>query len=124
MKILVCLLVLCCVVIGNKVLLEDKLFDEEKFGKFMIDYGRKYHSKDEYDYRFSVFLNNMNISEYLNQRDPFAKYGITKFSDLTQEEFKENYLIKNFYLSKNQKRALPCPQRFLSYRFLSITRCL
>jgi len=38
----------------------------------------------------------LKIAADLNDKDPHAQYGVTKFMDLSPEEFKEYYLMKNF----------------------------
>lgn len=63
----------------------------------------------------SVFKQNLEIAEHLNEQDPHAEYGITKFSDLSPEEFREIYLIKNFSSPKTLGHSYPV----LSFNYTS-----
>lgn len=62
------------------------------FDSFISDYGRTYRpdSNDgEYWMRFTVFKKNLMIAEQLQRTEMgTAKYGITKFMDVTNTEFK------------------------------------
>ncbi|XP_068115962.1 cathepsin W-like [Hyperolius riggenbachi] len=62
-----------------------------QFKDFMQQFNRSYGSKKEFLHRLSVFSENMEEAARL-QRDETgtAEYGVTKFSDLTAEEFR-NY---------------------------------
>jgi cathepsin F len=73
-----------------------ELSNEEKFKLWMVKYNKKYDTEAEYTLRFNVFKNNLENYAELNANDDTVKHGPTKFSDLTNEEFKEKYLIKNF----------------------------
>eukprot|EP00792_Barthelona_sp_PAP020_P004207 TRINITY_DN1960_c0_g1_i1.p1 TRINITY_DN1960_c0_g1~~TRINITY_DN1960_c0_g1_i1.p1 ORF type:complete len:347 (-),score=71.20 TRINITY_DN1960_c0_g1_i1:12-1019(-) len=68
--------------------------DEEaakEFDIFLNTFPSKtYASPEEFEYRFSVFKKNLDIAFELNDIDT-AEFGVTIFSDLTDEEF-ENYL--------------------------------
>ena len=73
-------------------------FDKEqemflKFQKFIKKYNKKYNSVNEFLARFEVFKRNAMSAFYENE--PYSK-GITKFSDLTQQEFKKMYLNFNY----------------------------
>lgn len=56
---------------------------KEEFNEFMVRYGKNYGSWSEYQYRFNVFVENMNKINSSNSKT----HGITKFSDLTKDEF-------------------------------------
>eukprot|EP00462_Mataza_sp_D1_P013510 CAMPEP_0175175138 /NCGR_PEP_ID=MMETSP0087-20121206/33037_1 /TAXON_ID=136419 /ORGANISM="Unknown Unknown, Strain D1" /LENGTH=356 /DNA_ID=CAMNT_0016466717 /DNA_START=27 /DNA_END=1098 /DNA_ORIENTATION=- len=62
-----------------------------QFKDFMITYNKTYDAH-EYAYRAGVFANNLLIAEKNNREDPTATFGVTKFMDLTTEEFKSRYL--------------------------------
>ena len=53
--------------------------------------------------RYKIFKANLKWTKEQNQKLGKQIYGITKFADLTKEEFKEKYLLKpeNFKASKN-----------------------
>lgn len=66
---------------------------KQGFKQFMLTHKKHYKSKQEYNYRFKVFRDNMKYVQYLNDNEMgTATYGITKFSDLTRKEFSETYL--------------------------------
>jgi len=75
----------------------------QSFVKFATRYGKSY-SDIEFGYRFHVFSENLKIAAAQQARETgTARYGVTKFSDLTPEEFRANYLMpKELY--KNHKK--------------------
>ncbi|OWK17440.1 CTSF [Cervus elaphus hippelaphus] len=63
------------------------------FKDFVTTYNRTYDSKEEASWRMSVFANNMVRAQKIQALDRgTAQYGVTKFSDLTEEEFRTIYL--------------------------------
>lgn len=63
---------------------------EKEWEEFKTRFGKNYEYNDE-KHRFSIFKDNINYAKLLNRIDKSATYGITKFSDLTQEEFTSIY---------------------------------
>jgi cathepsin F/cysteine peptidase B len=61
----------------------------------MQEHKKSYKSDAEFFYRFQVFQDNLKMIDELNRKSDGAIYGVTVFSDITQEEFKELYLMKN-----------------------------
>ncbi|XP_040184844.1 cathepsin W-like isoform X2 [Rana temporaria] len=66
-----------------------------QFANFIQQFNKSYSRPEEFLYRLSVFSKNMEVAARL-QRDEMgtAEYGVTKFSDLTAEEFR-SYGIKS-----------------------------
>ncbi|KAB0362524.1 hypothetical protein FD754_006680 [Muntiacus muntjak] len=63
------------------------------FKDFVTTYNRTYDSKEEASWRMSVFASNMVRAQKIQALDRgTAQYGVTKFSDLTEEEFRTVYL--------------------------------
>ncbi|EHB13798.1 Cathepsin F [Heterocephalus glaber] len=63
------------------------------FKNFVATYNRTYESKKEAQWRLSVFTRNMVLAQRIQALDHgTAQYGVTKFSDLTEEEFRTIYL--------------------------------
>jgi C1A family cysteine protease len=63
-----------------------------EFDAFIQDYQKVYADDAEYNHRFSVFLNNKMKVAQMNRAKPAhstIKWGVTKFMDLTSEEFKQ-----------------------------------
>jgi len=64
-----------------------------KFDDFRQTYAKVYASQDETEHRFRIFQDNMVKSERLSKANPSASFGINKFSDLSEAEFKARYLM-------------------------------
>ncbi|XP_072031890.1 cathepsin L-like [Amphiura filiformis] len=65
----------------------------DEFEEWRVQYNRTYkqHS-DEYNLRYEIFEDNMEQVKLLNRYEKgTAKYGATKFADLTKEEFRKFY---------------------------------
>ncbi|EPQ06575.1 Cathepsin F [Myotis brandtii] len=63
------------------------------FKYFITTYNRTYETEEEAQWRMSVFINNMIRAQKIQALDRgTAQYGVTKFSDLTEEEFRTIYL--------------------------------
>jgi C1A family cysteine protease len=78
-----------------------------QFQSFVSTFGRKYPSLYEYNNRYSIFKDNLKIAAELNTKDEHASYGVTKFMDLSRQEFSEFYLIKNFTSPKRRGESFP-----------------
>jgi len=68
----------------------------EALWKEFIGKYQKQYSTIEATYRFPIFKANLDIIDKLNQDDPTASFGITKFADLTAAEFSNFYLMPNY----------------------------
>ncbi|EAR93214.1 papain family cysteine protease (macronuclear) [Tetrahymena thermophila SB210] len=79
----------CCTILLCKT--HHKIRDEENiktlWSTFKNSYNKKYADPDFEQYRIEVFTENLKIIDSNCQN-----FGITKFMDLTQEEFKQTYL--------------------------------
>jgi cathepsin F len=62
----------------------------QSFQKFITKYHKKYSSMNEFLARYQVF--KANFMNSLVQKNSAYKTGITKFSDLTRQEFAKIYL--------------------------------
>jgi len=78
----------------------------KKFEEFTSKYGKTYSSVSETVERYLIFAENLALTAEWNKIEGKEVFGITKFSDLTQEEFKASYLnykpnpnIKGTYLN-------------------------
>jgi C1A family cysteine protease len=63
-----------------------------EFGAYVQTYGKHYTSVTEYRTRMSYYMENMMEVERLNALNPKARFGPTKFSDLSKDEFRRYYL--------------------------------
>ncbi|CAJ0960559.1 unnamed protein product, partial [Mesorhabditis belari] len=67
------------------------------FADFMGNHEKYYSSKRETLHRFRVFKRNLQYAKMIQRREHgTAVYGITRFSDLTRDEFKQIYLPYNW----------------------------
>jgi len=82
----------------------------DAFGRFMKEYGKSYDSVEEYAKRLGIFAENMERVAKMNAEHVLingeAVFGVTKFSDLTPEEFKATYLT---YRPSNRTRNVKDP---------------
>ncbi|XP_062332909.1 probable RNA-binding protein EIF1AD [Osmerus eperlanus] len=80
-----------------------------QFKAFVVKYNRTYRSQEEADRRLRIFHQNLKTAEKLQSLDQgSAEYGVTKFSDLTEEEFRSLYLnplLSQWTLHKPMKPA-------------------
>merc|ERR1711872_73520 len=66
--------------------------DELQFAKFREEYGKSYHTRSEHQRRFSIFTENLRKYEQHNKSGASWEMGVTKFSDLTDEEFEAMHM--------------------------------
>lgn len=82
-----------------------------RFKEFMTKYNKVYSSQEEVDSRLRIFHKNLKTAEKLQALDQgSAEYGVTKFSDLTEEEFRSTYLnplLSQWTLHQPMKPATP-----------------
>ncbi|XP_068181547.1 cathepsin F [Antennarius striatus] len=82
-----------------------------QFKTFMGKYNKVYGSQEETNRRLSIFHKNLKTAEKLQSLDQgSAEYGVTKFSDLTEEEFYFTYLnpmLSQQNLQQPMKPATP-----------------
>ncbi|XP_059483210.1 uncharacterized protein LOC132201224 isoform X2 [Neocloeon triangulifer] len=63
------------------------------FLKFIERHGKRYDDEVEFRRRFHIFRANMKKIQHLQETEQgSAKYGPTRFADMTSQEFKRNYL--------------------------------
>jgi len=82
-----------------------------QFKEFMVQYNKVYSSQEEMERRLQIFHENLKTAEKLQSLDQgSAEYGVTKFSDLTEEEFRSTYLnplLSQWTLQQPMKPATP-----------------
>jgi len=59
--------------------------------KFILKYSKTYSPHEEAS-RFLIFSKNLQLIEQYQTEDPDTQYGITKFADLSPEEFETYFL--------------------------------
>ncbi|KAL4623010.1 cathepsin F-like [Arapaima gigas] len=94
-----------------KVLRSESVELLSMFKDFVTKYNRSYSSQEEADRRFRIFRKNLQTAHTLQSLDQgSAEYGVTKFSDLTEEEFRSLYLnplLSQRNLQRPMKPAAP-----------------
>jgi cathepsin F len=71
-----------------------------KFQKFMVKYNKNYSTIAEYTAKFEIFKHNFIHTASKLTLNKSHKVGVTKFFDMTHEEFKRVY--RNLKVSKKQ----------------------
>ena len=66
----------------------------QQFQKFIKKYQKKYESINEFLARYEVF--RRNVMDTFKEENSLYRTGITKFSDLTKQEFAKIYLNLNY----------------------------
>jgi len=61
----------------------------------MIDFEKEYEDHQELQTRLNNFKANLKVIEDLNAQSTTTEFGITKFADMTPQEFKNTYLGTN-----------------------------
>lgn len=83
---------------------------EEQWGQFLQEYGRTYESQEEADQRYGVFLENLGHMENAKALNPKGIFGVTKFFDLTTEEFVQKYASNmTLEMAQEQLREMNVP---------------
>jgi len=85
------------------------------FLQFQRKYNKVYSTKAEFEKRFQIFQDNMAWAKELTaQNNGSARFGATKFSDLSKEEFARWYLMPNYNVSHQRppvKTHFPKPPK-------------
>jgi len=75
----------------------------QEFIAFQHKYGKVYSTSEDFEMRFSIFKSNIARAEKLQAKDAHAKYGVTKFMDMTPAEFKNIVLMKKVMTNVTRK---------------------
>jgi C1A family cysteine protease len=65
---------------------------KNEFENFKTKFSVKYETPEEEAYRFQIFKSTIERVVSMNKEHNTSVFGITKFSDLTEEEFRLRYL--------------------------------
>jgi C1A family cysteine protease len=88
------LIIALCIVSALAVRTSPDVDQRAQFALFQQKYNKVYASADETERRFQIFKTNLAKAAEIQKRETgTAKYGMTKFSDLTTEEFTQKYLM-------------------------------
>jgi hypothetical protein len=90
-----------------------------KFTKFVNEYGKDYHTKEEFDYRFNAFKDNLKKIDRLNAANIAAGgeavFGINIFADMPAHEFAQR-LMKNLTLEPVEPFTSVAPDADIDWR--------
>ena len=87
------------------------------FDQFVRDHNKVYENEKEREYRFRVFQANIQVAKDLNARRVHtvdAVYGITRFSDMSQSEFKSKMSMKQQIPTQQDQQDIPAEWEELS----------
>ncbi|KAJ4966585.1 hypothetical protein NE237_018434 [Protea cynaroides] len=91
---------------------------EHHFASFKKSFQKNYATPEEDAFRLGVFKANLRRARRHQLLDPSAVHGITQFSDLTTEEFRQNYLgLKPLRLPADAQKAPILPTNDLPTDF-------
>jgi C1A family cysteine protease len=65
----------------------------QQFIAFQHQYNKMYATQGEFNARLAIFAENLQRAARLNQEQTSAVFGVTKFMDMTVEEFKNTILM-------------------------------
>jgi cathepsin F len=82
---------------------------EAHFAHFVKKFNKEYSGAEEHARRFSIFKKNLHKALRHQKLDRDAIHGINKFSDLTEEEFHEQYLGLSTPPRSLSQRTQPAP---------------
>jgi C1A family cysteine protease len=72
---------------------------------FVEEHGKEYASAADERHRFNIFIENLKLIDARNKNEKgTATHGITKFADLSPEEFKTGYLTLRDYKPSNNTK--------------------
>ena len=64
------------------------------FEAWTLRHERAYNALDERERRFEIFKDNLRFIDECNAMNLTYKLGLTKFADLTNEEYRSRYLTR------------------------------
>jgi cathepsin F len=83
---------------------------KKQFLAFQTKFNKTYATSEEFLNRYTIFKTNLAKADELNRRETgTATYGVTKFSDLSEEEFRRQYLMSKSLHSNVQSLYTRAP---------------
>lgn len=91
MRFVSVVLILVVAAVGSSPLDKDKVYYNLReapalFEQFIKDYNRNFKDAADKNKHFNAFLVSLVQINRLNDENPYATYGINKFTDYTEEE--------------------------------------
>ncbi|KAF8048316.1 hypothetical protein N665_2565s0006 [Sinapis alba] len=89
-----------------KVIFEQNLVERNIFEQWLVDNHKNYNGLGEKDKRFQIFMDNVRfVQEHNSVPDQSYELGLTRFADLTNEEFRAIYLRKKMERTRVSVKA-------------------
>lgn len=64
--------------------------------EYKIEHNKMYATEEEEYARFGIFVNNLKVIDQRNAEQSTALHGLNKFTDLSADEFRANFLMPNY----------------------------
>ena len=80
---------------------------ELKFTSYQQQFSKVYVDETERNYRLKIFNQNLEYIKEQNNKQKSYTLGITPFTDLTNEEFKERFVLNVNIMKKRESMRLP-----------------
>jgi cathepsin F len=107
--LLISILLLCYVISYSEL---DTL---EAFMKFTDQHSKKYSSMEEYIARYNIFKTNYeHVQQMTVNKDTTHSLGVTRFMDMTPQEFRRIFLNLKIDASHFSRHSIPSFLRFFS----------
>jgi hypothetical protein len=62
--------------------------EDAEFAKYIVEFGKEYSTKEEYELRKRNYFHNLMAQKLLVEEDSSFTLGVNKFSDWTREEYR------------------------------------
>jgi len=96
-------LLLLCLIVGITFALQHSVV--EQFVQFQHTYNKFYETSEEWQFRLTVFKNNLLHAERLQKRSAHTQFGVTKYMDMTTEEFRSTILMSKLPPRQDPKKG-------------------
>ena len=83
-----------------------QISNQQIFNDYLSEY-HKHYNKSEYLYRYNIFNDNYEYINNFNYNNKNSyQLGVNNFTDLTRDEFKNKYLLRNKVVNKHASSYL------------------
>jgi cathepsin F len=99
-------LIACVLVVFAACVFAQESELRQQFIEFQHAYGKQYADATEFELRYAVFKSNVARAAKIQANDTQATWGVTKFMDMTPQEFKNTILMKNTIANNRVKKNI------------------
>ncbi|XP_060531362.1 cathepsin O-like [Cylas formicarius] len=102
------------------VRIQDENNLRQLFDEYLTEFNKSYGDSSTYNRRMRHFENSLQTINFLNKNrsSRSANYGLTKFSDMSPEEFRSQYLGQRYFdgklipeITENRRSAFALPEK-------------